>query len=232
MSAVTNLPTGRRGQALAVAILLILLLAVWQGAVAPLLALYGDQTDELEMSRQRVAMMTRLGDQLPALKQQWEQTKSSGAAQKSLVIEGASDALAAASLQDQLRGMAANAGTTLVSVENLPPDTVQTVYHRIGLKISLNAHWSVLVALLKEIEESNPPLIVDDVQIHGSPLPTLNQTRGLDASLAVYALRSASTGAGTAGANSSGSINSATNTSSSGNSGADDSNAVTGEQQP
>jgi|HubBroStandDraft_6_1064221.scaffolds.fasta_scaffold940015_1 hypothetical protein len=194
MSAVTNLPTGRRGQALAVAILLILLLAVWQGAVVPLIALYGDQGDELEMSRQRVAMMTRLADQLPALKQRWEQTQRSGAPQKSLVIEGANDALASASLQDQLRGMAATAGTTLVSVENLPPDTAQGAYHRIGLKISLNAHWPVLVALLKEIEESNPPLLVDDVQIHGSPLPTLNQTRGLDASLAIYALRSGSVG--------------------------------------
>jgi general secretion pathway protein M len=194
MSAATNLPTGRRGQALALAILLILLLAIWQGAVGPLLELYGDRADELEMSRQHVAMMTRLNEQLPGLKQKWEQGQRSGAPQKSLVIDGANDALAAASLQDQLRGMATNAGTTLVSVENLPPDTAPGAYHRIGLKISLNARWPVLVALLKAIEESSPPLLVDDVQIHGSPLPTLNQTRGLDASFAIYALRSGSAG--------------------------------------
>jgi hypothetical protein len=189
MSAVTNLPTGRRGQALAVAILLILLLAVWQGAVAPLIALYDDQGDELEMSRQRVAMMTRLSQELPKLRDEAKAVAGAGTPQKSLVVEGANDALASASLQDQLRGMAAGAGTTLVSVENLPPDTAPGAYHRIGLKISLNAHWPVLISLLKAIEESNPPLLVDDVQIHGSPLPTLNQTRGLDASFAIYALR-------------------------------------------
>ena len=193
MSMVAGLPTGRRGRALALVLLVLALLIVWLGVVQPLAALYDDRADELALQQQRAVTMARLAAQLPALKQRAEIATQSGPA-PTLVLEGSTDAVAAAARQGRVRDMATSAGTTLVSVENLLPETVGGSYHRIGLKISMNAHWPALIALLKSVEQETPPLLIDDVQIHGSPLPTLNNTRGLDASFALYALRAGSVG--------------------------------------
>ena len=130
---------------------------------------------------------------MPALKQRAESAAHAGPP-PSLVLEGPSDAVAAATLQNRVQDMAGLAGTTLVSVENLPVEAVGTAYHRIGLKISLNASWPVLIALLKSVEQATPPMLLDDVQIHGSPLPMLNQNRGLEANFTIYGLRAGSAG--------------------------------------
>ena len=193
MNLVAGLPTGRRGRALAAALLVLVLLILWQGIVAPLVGFYYDRADELAIRQARAASMARLADQVPALKQRAEIATRSGPA-PTLVLEGSSDAVAAATLQNRIQDMAGTAGTALVSVENLPVETVGGTYHRIGLKISLNAHWPALIALLKSVEQATPPMLIDDVQIHGSPLPSLNKTRGLDANFTIYALRAGSAG--------------------------------------
>jgi general secretion pathway protein M len=193
MSAAASLPTGQRGRALALALLLLSLLILWLIVVSPLLGFYGDRAETLSNRQQKVAHMALLAEQVPALKTRAETAAHAGPP-PSLVLEGPSDAVAAATLQNRVQDMAGTAGTTLVSVENLPVEAVGTAYHRIGLKISLNASWPVLIALLKSVEQATPPMLVDDVQIHGSPLPMLNQNRGLEANFTIYALRAGSAG--------------------------------------
>jgi general secretion pathway protein M len=187
-AAIAALPTGPRGRALAVALLVFALLIVWVAVISPLLGFYSERADDLSSQRLKAAHMALLADQLPALKQRAESTGHTGPA-PSLVVEGSSDAVAAATLQGKVQAMAADVGTTLVSVENLQHEPVGTAYHRIGLKISLNASWPVLIALLKAVDQTTPPMLIDDVQIHGSPLPMLNNNRGLEANFTVYALR-------------------------------------------
>jgi hypothetical protein len=193
MSFATNLPTGRRGHALALALLAVLLLILWQGLIAPLVGLYGDRAEELAFLKVRAAKMANLAEQVPALKKRADIAAHAGPA-PAMVLEGSSDAVAAATLQNRVQDMAAAAGTALVSVDYLPVETVGGTYHRIGLKISLNAQWPALVALLKSVEQASPPMLIDDVQIHGSPLPVLNRTRGLEANFTIYALRAGSAG--------------------------------------
>jgi hypothetical protein len=193
MSLASSLPTGRRGHALALALLAILLLILWQGVAAPLVGLYGDRADELAFLKIRAAKMANLAEQVPALKKRADAAAHAGPA-PTMVLEGSSDAVAAATLQNRVQDMAGAAGTALVSVDYLPVETIGGTYHRIGLKISLNAQWPALVALLKSVEQASPPMLIDDVQIHGSPLPALNRTRGLEASFTVYALRAGGAG--------------------------------------
>jgi general secretion pathway protein M len=190
---VASLPTGRRGHALAAALLVAALLILWLGIISPLVGFYADRADQLAIEQARVASMTRLADQIPALKQRAESVSKTGPA-PSLVLEGSSDAVAAATLQNRVQDMASAAGTNLVSVDYLPPETGSGAYHRIGLKITLNAQWPVLVALLKSVEQANPPMLIDDVQIHGSPVQVLNKSRGLEANFTIYALRAGGTG--------------------------------------
>jgi general secretion pathway protein M len=190
---VASLPTGPRGQAIAVALLVLVLLLLWTALVSPLLGFYSDRADELATQQLKAAHMAVLAEQVPDLKKRAESSGHTGPA-PSLVVEGPSDAVAAATLQGKVQSMATEVGTTLTSVENLPHEPVGTAYHRIGLKISLNASWPVLIALLKAVDQATPPMLLDDVQIHGSPLPMVNVNRGLEANFTIWALRAGPVG--------------------------------------
>jgi len=190
---VASLPTGPRGQVIAVALLVLVLLILWTALVSPLLGFYGDRADELGTQQLQAAHMAVLAEQVPDLKKRAESSGHTGPA-PSLVVEGPSDAVAAATLQGKVQSMATEVGTTLTSVENLQHEPVGTAYHRIGLKISLNASWPVLIALLKAVDQATPPMLLDDVQIHGSPLPMVNVNRGLEANFTIWALRAGPVG--------------------------------------
>lgn len=190
---IANLPTGPRGRAVALGLLLLVLLILWSAIVSPLLGFYGDRADELSTEQLKVAHMAVLADQLPDLKKRAAAAGNTGPA-TSFVVEGPSDAVAAATLQGKVQSMATDVGTTLTSVENLPHEAAGAAYHRIGLKISLNASWPVLIALLKAVDQASPPMLIDDVQIHGSPLPMVNTNRGLEANFTIFALRAGPVG--------------------------------------
>ncbi len=159
------LPTGWPGRLLALAILLVAALIVWLGAIAPLAGLYQDRMDELAQRRALAAKMTAVAATLPLLRA--EAAKRAGAASPpSLLLDGASDALAAAGLQEMLTKAASATGIELLSAESAPVQNVGAV-RRIGLKINVSGKYEALVGFLARIDQSTPPLLVDELQIRG-----------------------------------------------------------------
>ena len=69
------------------------------------------------------------------------------------MLPGASDAVAAADLQERVQQMAGAAGASVTAVETLPA-TVAGEWHRVLVRISLTAPWPVLMDLLRAIEQS------------------------------------------------------------------------------
>src|SRR6478672_4460952 len=106
--AALDLPTGRRGQLLELGLTLAVLGGAWAGIAAPLLDWHALRADQVR----RVAAPGR-----PA---------------EGAVLDGASDALAAAALQGRLQEMAARAGAPLSSAEALPGEAAGT-WRRIGV---------------------------------------------------------------------------------------------------
>jgi general secretion pathway protein M len=102
------------------------------------------------------------------------------------VLAGETDAVAGAALQLLMQQMAIGAGTSLSSVEVLPAESVGG-YRRIGLHVALAAPWPALVHLLQSIEQATPPMLVDDLRLHGSPVA--NVALPMDASFTVLAFR-------------------------------------------
>jgi general secretion pathway protein M len=76
----------------------------------------------------------------------------------------------------------------LASIEIVPADAVGA-FRRIGLKLSLSVSWPVLVALLQSVESGTPPILIDDIGLHASPMPVDTGPQLLDASFTVYAFR-------------------------------------------
>src|SRR5690348_6205985 len=106
------LPEGVRGRALAVALTVTVLAAIWVGSIQPLIDWYAARGTALEERQMLLQRMTAVAATLPEL-----QRLSSGEhAQGAAVLEGATDAVAGAALQSQVQQLAAAAGAELNSM--------------------------------------------------------------------------------------------------------------------
>jgi general secretion pathway protein M len=161
------LPTGWPGRLLAVAILLAAALIVWLGVVSPLVGFYQDRAAELAQRRALAERMTAIHALLPRLKAEAAK-RADPAGPPSLLLDGRSDALAAASLEERLTKAATSTGMVLLSAEGAPVENVGAV-RRIGLKLNVSGKFSSLVGFLDRIDQSTPPLLVDELQIQGLP---------------------------------------------------------------
>lgn len=170
---------------MAIALSLAVVASVWAGLVTPLLGWHTELTQRLEQRRALARRMAELAETLPALQAQAAGREATGPT-PSAVLEGNTDAVAGAALQLLVQQMASGAGTSLSSVEVLPAEAVGG-YRRIGLHVALAAPWPVLVHLLQSIEQAAPPMLVDDLRLHGSPLR--NVALPMDASFTVLAFR-------------------------------------------
>jgi general secretion pathway protein M len=184
------LPTGRRGQLLALSLLFIVLGGVYLLVISPVLNFYADQAAALENRRMLLPRLQAAADELPALRTRVEQLRAAAGTRK-ITLEGASDALAAAALQSRIEELAASVGATIGSTESLPVET-RSGYRRIGLRYVLSGPYETLVKFLAKLESATPPLVIDNLHIHGVlRRPGTPAAAGLDAGLDVYGYREA-----------------------------------------
>jgi len=157
-------------------------------AVAPLLDLYGERATVLENRRLLLPRLAAASDQLPELRARLDQLRASAGTRK-LTLEGASDAIAAANLQSRIEELAASVGATIGSTESLPAEA-RSGYRRIGLRYVLGSPYETLVRFLAQLEAATPPLVIDNLHIHGVlRRPGTPTAAGLDAGLDVYGYR-------------------------------------------
>lgn len=179
-----SLPTGRSGQVIAVLLVLLVVAIAWRVVVAPLCALYQDRDDQLAHQSAMAARLDGLAAQLPQLKAR----AGSAAPVRAVTFEGASDAITAANLQGAIQDMVSGAGVTLGSVEILPAEQAGDL-RRIGIKLSVSGGFPAITRLIEAVEGAEPPMVVDDVQIHASLMPGQGEQARVDSSFAVYAFR-------------------------------------------
>jgi type II secretory pathway component PulM len=190
------LPEGRRGQCLAVALVVILAVFVWLGIASPLMAWYGSRSTELANRQSLLEHMAERARELPALKRLAAASKTEAAPPDTL-LAGDSDAIAAATLQGMIEDMAGTAGAKIASEEVLPA-VQQGAFRQIGLRVAMSGRWLVLISLLRAIDNSDLRLLVDDLEFHAMADGDPNGGRAvghapLDVSFVVTALRSAAT---------------------------------------
>jgi general secretion pathway protein M len=180
-----SLPDGRRGRVLAMALGLVVVASLWAAVVEPLMSWHADGAQRLEQRQVLEQRMEALAATLPSLQARAAARTAKGPV-PGAVLQGETDAVAGAALQQLVQQMATAAGTSLSSVEVLPAEMVGG-YRRIGLHVALAAPWPVLVHLLQSIEAATPPMLVDDLQLHAPPLD--NAALPMDASFTVLAFR-------------------------------------------
>ena len=113
------------------------------------------------------------------------------------MLPGATDALAAAALQESVQKMASAAGASLTAVETLPAATAAEHWHKVSLRISLNAPWPVLIGLMHAVERAPARIFIGDVHFHSPAVVTHPATLPIQASMVLFGFRPAEPGAGT-----------------------------------
>ena len=186
--AALDLPTGRNGRILAVLIALLLLALFWTAVAAPLIGWHDQRQEVLEQRQLLARRMAILVQRLPALRAQAAAMAASGQASAGALIEGNSDAVASASIQEKVAAMASGLGLSLSSTETLAA-TREGAYRRVGVRVSLDAAFPVVVHLLQSIEAAQPSLLVNDLQIHGTRLLGQSDSAPLNVAFTVIGFR-------------------------------------------
>lgn len=170
------LPEGPRGQALALGVTVLMAALAWFGMVAPALEWYADRTETLNRQHALARRMAALVATLPALRREAEGA-GKAADDAEPLLSGASDAVAAALLQQRIDELAAAAGVRPGSEEILPAQPAGDL-RAIAVRVTLNAPWKSLVGLLLALGRADIPMIAEDVQVRGLPAYA---ARGTDA---------------------------------------------------
>ncbi len=185
MSAV-NLPEGRRGRIVALGVLLTALLAVWIVVVGPLIAFYSAEADRLAERRMVARHMEQLVAQRPALEARTAALGRQAPVKTLPGVAGDSIPVATAALQSLVQDIATGAGASLASVESLPGETASG-YRRVGVKLTLQASWPVLVRFLEALEQSATPMATDDLEIRAMAQSARSDQPVFDTGFSVYA---------------------------------------------
>jgi general secretion pathway protein M len=168
---------------------LVALGAAYLLVVAPLGELYAERQAILENQRMLGPRLKVAADELPGLRTRAAELRVAAGARK-VTLEGASDAIASANLQGRIAELATSVGATIGSTESLPAEALRG-YRRIGLRYVLSGPYETLVRLLARLEAVTPPLVIDNLHIHGVlRRPGTPAAAGLDAGLDVYGFRS------------------------------------------
>jgi hypothetical protein len=192
MSRKLPLPSGRIGQLLALALPVLAIGAFWLVVAMPLIEWHDQRDADLAQRSVLADRMAALVAALPALRQQAAGVASGGGTEPAL-LEGDSDAMASASLQERLQAMFLQAGVQLNSTETVPGEDAGA-FRRIRLRISFNASWPVLVGLLKDMHVATPVLLVDELQVQPA-LHRISTAPGtFDIAASVFAFRSGTGG--------------------------------------
>jgi general secretion pathway protein M len=182
------LPTGRTGQLLALAILCLVLGGVYLLLISPVIDLYSEREATLADRRMLAPRLSAAAAELPELRARLAELQAA-ATTRDIVIDGASDAIAAANLQSRIEELASSAGVTIGSTEGLAAEN-RGGYRRIGLRLAISGDYDGIIKLLAAIETTAPPLVLSNVQFHGVLRPTAQaQSSRLDAGFEVYGFR-------------------------------------------
>ncbi len=180
-----DLPEGVRGRVLAVALLVVVLAALWAGIAVPLTDWYAERADSIDRQTTLARRMAQISADLPALRAEAATTQ---AAAPVAVLGGASDAVAGAALQQRLQQIGASLGATLSSTEVLAGEPAGA-YRRIGVRLAVNARWPVIVRLLEAVASNTPRLLVNDLQVQSLRAVVADADPAMNVTMVVFGFR-------------------------------------------
>lgn len=160
----TVLPTGSRGRWVALGLLVILLVAIYQFTLAPLWARYLSLAPQISEAQEQLARYQRLAAARSAL-QANATALQDDARFDDYLVPGASSALATAALQQRLQDLAQNQQARVLSTRVGKP-VLDGDFETVTLNARLQTDLAGLQALLYQLETQPPYLFVRNLHVY------------------------------------------------------------------
>ena len=165
-------------RALAVASLLGLFGLATTAIVAPIADRLGEYGARAQLARATLARYERLASHRAGLAR-WLERAAVERPFAGLLLAGASEAQAAALLQERLKRVAAAAGARLISFETLPPGEAAEG-RRVGLRVLMTVDTASLQKVLYGLEAGLPAVVIDNLYVRARSGKAVGAGRHLD----------------------------------------------------
>ena len=159
-------PGSLLSRTLAIVLLAVALIGGYRLIVAPLLTSYQEGERDIEEARTLLQRYRALAEQRPLLAERLAEQQERAAAAAGY-LEGPSDALAAAQLQDRVKSVVEAAGGELRSTQILPAQALEgdLGFRRTTIRVQIAVSTEGLATTLYELETGQPYLLIDDVTV-------------------------------------------------------------------
>ncbi|MCH9052780.1 MAG: type II secretion system protein M [Proteobacteria bacterium] len=151
------------GRTLAVVLLLAAIGGIWSLIVEPVMTKYRLSAESMVQSEALIERYLRIAKVRVPLEKQLVSLRRQGAS-RSGYLEGASDTLAAAKLQNRVKGVVATSGGEIKSSQILPPRDDGN-HRAINIRVQLSADIAGLQAIFHALESENTLLFLDNVDV-------------------------------------------------------------------
>jgi general secretion pathway protein M len=151
---------------LALGLLAVALIASYLLVVVPLLATYEDNAAAIERAETLLQRQQALAALQPQLVARLEEERAQADAVAGY-LEGPSDALAAAQLQDRVKEVVETAGGELRSTRILPAESIESSpgTRRTALRVQMIVSIESLAEILYELEAGQPYVLIDELSV-------------------------------------------------------------------
>lgn len=148
---------------LAVVLLLGAIGGIWSLLIEPVMTKYRLSAESMVQSRALIERYLRIAKVRAPLEKQMAALKRRGPSTGGY-LEGASDTLAAAKLQNRVKGVVATSGGEIKSSQILPPRDDGS-HRAINIRVQLSADIVSLQAIFHALESENTILFLDNIDV-------------------------------------------------------------------
>ncbi len=171
------------GRAAALALFFGVLLALYGALVEPLLSGRAETLRALEEAEAFLLRYQDIARSRPALERQIVELAAREQS-KSAYLRGATDALAAAELQERVNAAITASGGTLSSTQPLPA-TDEGGFRRVAVRIQFSGPVGTVHAVLHTLESAKPFLLVDNLDLRSRAIRRPGGAEEVDPNLMV-----------------------------------------------
>ena len=159
-------PASLLSRTLAVALLALVLVVCYRLVITPVWNAYRDTGEGIERAETLLQRQRALAAQRPLLIARLQEEKEQAAAIAGY-LQGPSDALAAAQLQDRVKEVVEGAGGDLRSTRILPAEVVESSpdARRTALRVQMIVLIDGLAEILYELEAGQPYVLIDELSV-------------------------------------------------------------------
>ena len=176
-------PASFLSRILALALLGAVLAGLYLLAVRPMTEQYLHYRRSIDQSQDLLGQYRRLGASLPALQSQLDELDRRRAS-AGTQLQGASDALVAADLQNRIKGIVDARGGQLTSTQILAAKD-EAELRRIGIRVQMTATVDALYRIFYDLESGKPFLFLDNIDIRQRRARRRRKEAADDSNLAV-----------------------------------------------